>query len=233
MMAKKMTEAQRKWRDENMEAMREGVKAVKEGRITPADTFFEWMQAKYVRDIWEQKLADLRAENARLQEQVKEAEVLTEVLTEGIKAGLSHLGWRTSEQVHEGEAIEALTGVLSATPKEALNTQMHEVNEQRVLECVRLQERVKAVEENHALTMNYLDSARKRLDTANEWGAGYKAQAERLRTELKEDLESQHHHGPACNWGKLPKPQLCVRCSHEAAIAITPEEAREKEEKCR
>ena len=62
-----MTEVQRKWRDENMEAIREGVKAVKEGRTMPADTFFEWMQAKYVRDIWDSRIADLEAENARLQ----------------------------------------------------------------------------------------------------------------------------------------------------------------------
>ncbi len=43
---KEMTEVQRKWRDENMEAIREGVTAVKEGRTTPADTFFEWMRAE-------------------------------------------------------------------------------------------------------------------------------------------------------------------------------------------
>ena len=48
---KEMTEAMREWRDENMGAIREGVKAVKEGRIMPADTFFEWMQARYVRDM--------------------------------------------------------------------------------------------------------------------------------------------------------------------------------------
>ncbi|KKM06062.1 hypothetical protein LCGC14_1747850, partial [marine sediment metagenome] len=35
---KEMTEAQREWRDENMEAIREGVRAVKEGRFMPADT---------------------------------------------------------------------------------------------------------------------------------------------------------------------------------------------------
>ena len=56
-MAKKMTSAMRLWRDENMEAIREGAKAVKEGRIMPADTFFEWMQARYVRDIWEERIA--------------------------------------------------------------------------------------------------------------------------------------------------------------------------------
>ncbi len=57
---KEMTEAHRKWRDENMEAMREGVKATKEGRITPANTFFEWMRAKYVRDMWEARIACLQ-----------------------------------------------------------------------------------------------------------------------------------------------------------------------------
>ncbi len=64
---KEMTEVQRKWRDENMEAIREGVRAVKEGRFMPADTFFEWMRAKYVRDIWEERIA-------RLQARVEEAE---------------------------------------------------------------------------------------------------------------------------------------------------------------
>ena len=62
-----MTEAMREWWDENMEAIREGVKAVKEGRITPAETFFEWMRAKYVRDMREERIA-------RLQERVEEAE---------------------------------------------------------------------------------------------------------------------------------------------------------------
>ncbi len=66
-MAKKMTSAMRLWRDENMEAIREGAKAVKEGRIMPADTFFEWMQARYVRDMWEERIA-------RLQARVEEAE---------------------------------------------------------------------------------------------------------------------------------------------------------------
>ena len=63
-----MTEVQRKWRDENMEAMREGVKAAKEGRITPADTFFEWMQAKYVRDIWEERITEARELLAQAEE---------------------------------------------------------------------------------------------------------------------------------------------------------------------
>ena len=74
-MSKKMTPAMRLWRDENMEAIREGVKAVKEGRITPADTFFEWMQAKYVRDIWEERIA-------RLQARVEEAETRATKWTE-------------------------------------------------------------------------------------------------------------------------------------------------------
>jgi hypothetical protein len=59
---------------------------------------------------------------------------------------------------------------------------------------------------------------------------GYKAQAELRGEALTEDARTQHHHGPTCNWGKLPKPQLCVCCSLEAAIDATPEEAREKEE---
>ncbi len=60
-MSKKMTPAMRLWRDENMEAIREGVRAVKEGRFMPADTFFEWMRAKYVRDIWDARIARLQA----------------------------------------------------------------------------------------------------------------------------------------------------------------------------
>ena len=33
----------------------------RKGRTMPADTFFEWMQARYVRDIWEERIARLKA----------------------------------------------------------------------------------------------------------------------------------------------------------------------------
>ena len=74
-MSKKMTEVQRKWRDENMEAIREGVKAVKEGHFMPADTFFEWMQAKYVRDIWDARIADLERQLEEAREKLEAVEL--------------------------------------------------------------------------------------------------------------------------------------------------------------
>ncbi len=64
---------------EALVAIREGVKAVKEGRIMPADTFFEWMRAKDVRDIWESRIADLEAENARLQARAEEFEAAFDI----------------------------------------------------------------------------------------------------------------------------------------------------------
>ena len=66
-MSKKMTPAMRLWRDENMEAVREGVRAFKEGRTMPADTFFEWMRAKYVRDIWDARITALERQLAEAQ----------------------------------------------------------------------------------------------------------------------------------------------------------------------
>lgn len=34
---------------------------------------------------------------------------------------------------------------------------------------------------------------------------------------LEEDMK-EHRHGPTCNWGRLPKPNLCARCRREDTL---------------
>ncbi len=128
-MSKKMTPAMRLWRDENMEAIREGVKAFKEGRTLPADTFFEWMQAKYVRDIWEARIA-------RLQERVdgmREEGCAALGLVENILNGLTTRG-RPTDPVLAQMAEAAATLLHEATPcgHKALAERRRKSNEQAV-----------------------------------------------------------------------------------------------------
>ena len=54
-----------------MAAIKEGVRAAKEGRTMPADTFFEWMQARYVRDIWDARVTVLERQLAESQEKLE------------------------------------------------------------------------------------------------------------------------------------------------------------------
>ena len=117
-----------------------------------------------------------------------------------------------------------------------LDAAVNAANEAETLhaENARLQEHVKRLEITVTLLDTELSEASVRLAKSAEIGLncrrerdGYKALAERRKEALEEDAKSQHKHGPTCDWGRRPKPQLCVKCGLEA-IAATAEALEEK-----
>ncbi|KKN24260.1 hypothetical protein LCGC14_0896530 [marine sediment metagenome] len=187
--------------------IREGVKAVNEGRIRPADEVFE----ELARD-------ELRAENARLQELVRAMELAHSLVRDEAEDENARLQAR----VEEAEAQVAIMAAGYDHAADEVRFDKHQRGFEAALQLY--QERIHQVRQKVRLSK----AAKDLLSKARERD-GYKALAERCMEASQALLDALGQPRVASGL-RHGRSEVMLRIGNlHAAINAAPEEAREKE----